>query len=178
MSHSPLEPLNPAQRWQAIVSQFNAALAIQQDLQRRGYEEKFDRMREETSAKISAIRKTRHTLNQELCACLDALELKNENLEIVHKENSELDSQYAGLVADLRKLSDLHKRLEQEESKRADKSASDQATLELELAQLDKEKADLRETVKDLRGFLAMNGKLSKLDIDHSAPVITISRRK
>ena len=177
MSQSPLEPLNSAQRWQAIVSQFNTALAIQQDLQRRVYEEKFDRMRDATNAVISSIQQQRQSLNQRLCECLDKLEGISESLDSTRAENENLAQSLVDTNTEREKLKCLHERLLLQEQTIADKIASDRLRLEAELEQLDKEKAELRENIKDLKGFVAMHGTLGKMDIDHSAPVITIRKR-
>ena len=75
---------NEAQRWQAIVSQFNAALAIQQDLQRSIYEERFDFIRRENEKRLNDLKRERLELDDRLCDALD-------NLDVSKDEEDKLD---------------------------------------------------------------------------------------
>ena len=175
---SPLEPLNAAQRWQALVSQFNAALAIEQDLQRRVYECRFDLMRETTSKEISSIQGERQVLNQQLCEYLDELEIINDALSTTQVANSALELEESKHKQELSKIKELHNKLVHQEQNVADKLRSSRQNMIDELDMLDKEKKELRDNIKDLQAFIGLNKKLETLDIDQQAPVITIQKNK
>jgi DNA repair exonuclease SbcCD ATPase subunit len=176
-SQSPLDPLNAAQRWQAVVCQFNAALSIQQDLQRRVYEEKFDQMRDATNLRISEIQTQRQTLNQRLCESLDLLDSTTDLLHTIRAQTASLQAQLDAATAELGKLRSLHSALLVQEQTVAAKMQTDRDNMLQELGELDRQKAELRDTVRDLRGFISIHSQLQKLNIDHAAPVLTIYKR-
>ena len=168
--------MNAAQRWQAVVTQFNAALAIQQDLQRRVYESKFDQMRDATNATIAGLQLSRQQLNQQLCESLERLDGRLDELHALRARKAELEATLAAEKAVCGKLQDLHKRLNEKEAEQTREVEAARNREEAELQALDARKAELRETVKDLKGFLVMHAKLDKLGVDPQAPIVTLTK--
>jgi len=158
---------NEAQRWQAIVSQFNAALAIQQDLQRSIYEEKFDIIRRENDNMQNALKKQRLQLESDLCEALDQLDISKDKEEEVSNQHLQLQKQLSEMIAERQQLQRMDNLL----MKKGKSWAEGERRAEEELAELEKEKKELKEEIKDLRGFIKITNNLDPEAVGQSFTV-------
>ena len=151
---------NDAQRWQAVVSQFNAALAIQQDLQRTIYDEKFDLIRRDNEKHLNSIKNERLILDGNLCEALDNLESSEENCESLSIELALLRETLDKILAEKKELMRLESMLNEKSKSRAESSHKEEEANQRELLELDDEKQRLREEIRDLEIFIQMQKRL------------------
>lgn len=156
-----LEGRNEAQRWQAIVSQFNAALAIQQDLQRSLYEEKFDQIRRDNERVINEIKLERASLDNKLCEALDTIDDLNDELSIMEDNKIKLSGDLDMLRVEEDQLNRLSVQLQQKARLAAERSEKSEIETVEELERLDHEKQQLRDEIRDLKGFINMQTRLA-----------------
>ena len=157
---------NEAQRWQAIVSQFNAALAIQQELQRSIYEEKFDQIRRDNERTLNEIKNERAVLDNLLCEALDNIDDLNDKLAMINKEEEELENQRESLKQGEQQLKRLGLQLQEKLRVLANESETKERQAVEELDMLDIEKRKLRDEIRDLKGFINMQSRLNSVAPD------------
>jgi hypothetical protein len=167
---------NDAQRWQAVVSRFNAALAIQQDLQRSIYEEKFDLIRRDNENLLNFIKDERQILDGKLCEALDKLEESEERCESLNNELTHLQETLDQILAEEKQLIRLESMLNEKSKSRDESFYKEEEENQKELLELTNVKQQLREDIRDLEINIEMQKRLGDSSETRGQCFITVPK--
>lgn len=127
------------------------------------FETKFDSIRRENDMYLSQVRTRRDKCAQRICDLVDSHDALSHDLGVIYADIATYESQLLLLNERLKSLISEFNEHSSQFSERNRLAAEWQRTLGIEEVYLEKQKADLRDEIRDLRGFIKMKSKLASI---------------